>query len=297
MGAKTVHTPGREAWAIANRDHNIISRAELVDLGFGSKAIRHRLKTGRLHRQARGVYSVGTPRITKHGRWMVAVKLCGAGAALSHLTAAVLWALWRWEPGQMHVTVPRSRNPRADDSVVVHRSDVEFTTHHGIPVTTVLQTLIDCSTIVDDRKLERMINEADALDLLGADVLRAKVEGRPEAHRIRTILERDAFVLTDSELEALLVPLAHAAGLPRLESQVWVDGNRVDFYCRDLNLVIECQSLRYHRTPFKQRQDAMRQQRHAAAGTPCVPFTHFQIAHEPEYVVATLARVAARLRG
>ena len=68
----------------------MISRAELLDLGFHPKAIQHRLRSGKLHRKAPGVYAVGSPNLTRHGRLMVAIKACGPGTVLSHLSAAVL---------------------------------------------------------------------------------------------------------------------------------------------------------------------------------------------------------------
>ena len=297
MAPKTVQSRAARAWAIANRDHGIVAARELLALGYTWDAIRHRRKTGRLHRQARGVYSVGTPRITRYGRWMVAIKACGRGACLSHFSAAVLWGIVKREAGRITITVPRGRNPRVE-AVKVHRRVVGVTEHHGIPVTDPLQTLIDLGTILPRDRLERAINEADALDLLRADTLHDALRqrrGEPGVAQLLDILDRDAFVLTDTELEALLVPLARRAGIESLETQVMVDGNRVDFYARDPGFVIECQSLRYHRTPAKQRLDAIRQQRHAKAGTLCVPFTHYQVAYEPNDVVATLVGVIRTL--
>jgi very-short-patch-repair endonuclease len=92
------------------------------------------------------------------------------------------------------------------------------------------------------------------------------------------------------------VPLARRAGLPPPETQVRVNGHRVDFYFRELDLVVEADSLRYHRTQFEQRKDKLRAQAHAAAGTACVPFTHFQVAHEGDYVVATLVSTRSALQ-
>ena len=176
---------------------------------------------------------------------------------------------------------------------MVHRRDLDeddLTTHWGIPITKPLRTLIDFATGYTRAETERAINEADARNILRADALREAIAGLdgPGVPLVRDILDRDTFVLTDTELEQLFVPLARRAGMPRPETQVKVNGHRVDFYFRELDLVVEADGLRYHRTPFEQRKDRLRHQAHAAAGTACVPFTHFQIAHEGDRVVATL---------
>lgn len=281
----------------------MVSRAELLGFGYTPEAIRQRLRTGRLHRQAPGVYSVGTPNLTKHGRLMVAIKRCGPGAVLSYLSAAALWGIWKKEPAQVHVAVPRRSNPRATDIAIRRRDlgDDEVTTHWGIPITKPLRTLVDIAAGASRDDTERAINEADARNLIRADTLRERLRemSGPGVPLVRDILDRDAFVLTDTHLEQLFVPLARRAGLPRPETQVEVNGHRVDFYFRELDLVVEADSLRYHRTQFEQRKDKLRAQAHAAAGTACVPFTHFQVAHEGDHVVATLvsSRSARRPAG
>ena len=66
-----------------------------ADGGRGRRkdACRGRVTPGRLHRVYRGVYAVGHPRLSNEGRWMAATLACGEGAALSHRSAAELWAL------------------------------------------------------------------------------------------------------------------------------------------------------------------------------------------------------------
>jgi very-short-patch-repair endonuclease len=273
----------------------VVTTQELFELGFTKAAIRHRLTKGRLHRQARGVYSVGTPNLTRYGRLMVAIKSCGVRAVLSHLSAAVLWGLWKREPSQIQVTVPATRNPRPD-GVKVYRRDLgarATTKQRGIPVTTPLQTLIDCAPGLKRSEVERMINQADARNLLRADVLRAELEGRtePGAAVLRQILDQDAFVLTDSELERLFVPIALRAGLPKPLTQQLVCGYRVDFYWPELELVVEVDGLRYHRTPLEQRRDLERTHALEGADIRCRRFSYWQVANESGYVAGVLGKL------
>lgn len=80
----------RRAWKLAERQHNVISRTQLLENGFSSDAIRHRIAKGRLHPIFRGVYAVGRPKLTQEGRWIAAVLACGPGAYLSFDSCAQL---------------------------------------------------------------------------------------------------------------------------------------------------------------------------------------------------------------
>jgi very-short-patch-repair endonuclease len=239
-----------------------------------------------------GVYAVGRPDLTREGVFMAAVLACGEGAALSHESAALLWEILRSRAGPVEVTVPAARNPRRS-GIVVHRyASFGVTRHLGIPVTTAVQTLIDLSPRLDATQLERALNEAVNRDLVDPDRLRREVAAVPGA--LRTMLERDALTLTDSELEQLFLPIAREAGLPEPLTQVHVNGYRVDFYWPELRLVVEADSLRFHRTPAQQRRDRERDQAHTVAGLLPLRFTHAQIAYEPRNVRQVLEAVRAR---
>ena len=80
----------------------------------------------------------------------------------------------------------------------------------------------------------------------------------------------------------------------RPRTRVHVNGFKVDFYWPELKLVVEADSLRYHRTAAQQARDRLRDQRHIAAGLIPLRFTHHQIAHERKHVEKTLRAVAER---
>jgi hypothetical protein len=112
--------------------------------------------------------------------------------------------------------------------------------------------LIDLATRLPKDELEAAVNEADSLRVVRVDALRARLVQagrRPGAARLRNLLDRRTFVLTDSHLERLFLPLARQAGLSAPATQVWLNGFKVDFYWADLGLVVETDSLTYHRTP------------------------------------------------
>ena len=292
----------RELWVLAGRQHGVVARRQLIELGLGPAAIRHRIATGWLHPIWRSVYAVGRPDLSRRGLWMGAVLACGPSAVLSHEPAGILWEIWRREAEVIDVTVPGTTF-RRHSGIFVHRrrslrpSDV--TICEGIPVTTPARTVIDLATRHRGGDLEAAINACDRLDLLRPDELRAELEDVPGMHGsgvVRSLLERRMLALVDSELERMFLPIAARAGLPAPLTQQWLNGFRVDFYWPELGLVVETDGLRYHRTPTDQARDRVRDQEHARAGLTPLRFTHAQVAYQPHHVQMTLSRVAERLR-
>jgi predicted transcriptional regulator of viral defense system len=96
--------------ALAARQHGVVAGWQLIQLGVGRGAIKHRVAVGRLHRVHRGVYAVGHSAIGAEGRLMAAVLACGTAAVLSHRSAAWLWGL-QPSPEAVEVTVPGSARP------------------------------------------------------------------------------------------------------------------------------------------------------------------------------------------
>ncbi len=278
-----------------------MARRQLLALGFTTGAIRHRLEKGRLHAVRSGIYAVGRPELTQHGKWMAAVLSCGTEAVLSDRSGAELWQLTSLRAHPVEVTVP-SGVARRQRGIVVHRralSPGEITRRDGIPVTTPVATLVDLASRLECGALEAAVNEADELDLVSPERLRAALDEaprRPGVGVLRRVLDHRTFTLTDSELERRFLRLARRAGLPAPLTQQRVNGFRVDFHWPQLGLVVETDGLRYHRTPAQQAGDRSRDQAHAAAGLTPLRFTHAQVTFEPAHVEATLAAVARRLR-
>ncbi|HEX3240028.1 MAG TPA: DUF559 domain-containing protein [Solirubrobacterales bacterium] len=127
------------------------------------------------------------------------------------------------------------------------------------------------------RDLERTVNEADKLDVIDAEALREALDerqGEAGVRPLRTLLDRETFVLTDEELERLFRPIALGAGLPLPKTKEMVNGFEVDFYWPDLKLVVETDGRRYHRTPLAQARDIERDQTHTASGLTPLRFAH-----------------------
>ena len=291
----------RAAWGLAVRQHGVVARRQLLDLGFGAKAIAHRIAVGRLHIVRRGVYAVGRSQLSSHGHWMAAVLACGPDAALSHGSAATAWGIAGKRPGVIEISVPAARAPRGGSDLHVHRRTLtpdQITTHHRIPLTVPIRTLLDLASELTLAELEAAINEVDRRDLVDPETLRSALDshsGERGVARLRSVLDRATFTLTESELERRFLPLARRAGLALPRTAVWLNGFKVDFYWPALGLVVETDGLRYHRTAAQQTRDRRRDQAHAAAGLTTLRFSHAQVVHERDHVCATLAAVARRL--
>ena len=168
----------------------------------------------------------------------------------------------------------------------------------SIPVTGPVVTLVDLATCLSVGQLEAAVNEADHRDLVDPETLRTALDLLPRRSglcRLRGLLDAATTALTATELERLFLPLARQAGLPVPETQVELGSHRVDFYWAELELIVETDSLRYHRTPFKQAADKRRDNAHAASGLTTLRFTHGQVTSEPDYVRAELRTAARRI--
>lgn len=292
----------RQAWELAGGQHGIVARRQLLALGFNSREIEHRIDRGRLHLVMRGVYAVGWPELNERQRWMAAVLACGEGAALSHQSAAALWGIGKNHSGRIDVSVRRRSELKRPGLRVRARAKLNaarIVAKDGIPVTDVVQTLVDLATELPPRRVERAINEADKRDLIDPETLRARLgsyEGEPGVKPLRTLLDKRTFRLSDSDLEILFRPIAARAGLPPPLSKQVVNGWEVDFYWPDLSLVIETDGLRYHRTASTQTRDVRRDRAHALAGMTPLRFTHYEIRYEPKRVRVELERAGALVR-
>jgi hypothetical protein len=78
----------RAVAALAGRQHGMVARYQLLELGMTEAMIKTRLRHGALHRLHRGVFASGRRLITTESRWMAAVLAFGPQAVLSHRSAA-----------------------------------------------------------------------------------------------------------------------------------------------------------------------------------------------------------------
>jgi very-short-patch-repair endonuclease len=294
-------TRSRRAWELAARQHGIVTRRQLLALGFGRRSIEHRVARGRLFPASLGVYAIGWPALNQKRRWMATVLAGGEGAALSHRSAAALWEIGE-ENGLIEVSVRRRCELRRPGIRFRGRPSLapgDLVLRDDIPVTSPVQTLVDLATELEPVALERAVNDADKRDLINPEALRedlARFGGDPGVRPLRHLLDKLFFQLSDSDLEIYFRRIVKAEELPMPITKQRVNKFEVDFFWPDLGLIVETDGLRYHRTPSAQLRDARRDRAHVMAGMTPLRFTHYEVRYEPDRVRAALVRTIAMLQ-
>ena len=153
---------------LARRQHGVVARRQLLALGFSESAIARRVRAQRLHSVHAGVYAVGHPHVSRHGRWIAAVLACGPGAALGYATGAVAWSMRRGEPRLIEVVVPHATK-RTRAGLLIHRhpglTPEDVTRERGIRVTTPARTILDYAAVATNRELAYALDQAEIQEL------------------------------------------------------------------------------------------------------------------------------------
>lgn len=282
----------RELSKVANRQHGVISRRQLLDAGMGPRTIRRWIEAGRIHPLFHGVYAMGREAVSRRGRWLGAVLAAGDGSLLSHRSAAAMWGLMgHFEPVEVTVS-SRKRVP----GVVFHECGIhpeERTAVNGIPVTSVARALLDAAEVVDEGEFERAFEEADRLGLLDVPALEAVCArgfGRRGLKRVRAVLET-ARPTTRSPLEARLLSLCRQHSLPLPETNAEVLGREVDALWPEQRLMVEADSFEFHSHRAAFERDRARDAAMQVAGYRVVRVTHRRLDEEPKKVAAQLRRL------
>jgi hypothetical protein len=253
---------------LAGESRGVLSAQELYGCGLTRAGIGRRVEAGRLHRVYRGVYAVGHAGLTPEGRWLAAVKACGAYALLSHSTLAMLFGLLPVEDRLPEVTVPHGSS-RTPAGIRVHRTRSlaadDVWRHEGIPTTSPERLLLDMAARLRDEPLRRMMSRAQSMRLTNLRRLARQLDraaGRPGRARFARVLAGDP-PATRTELEDRVHDLLTAAGLtpPDVNVPLYLDGRRIvpDFRWPEYRLVVEADGRRWHDTPQARRDDAERQ--------------------------------------
>jgi uncharacterized protein DUF559 len=288
----------RAIGALAERQHGVVSRAQLLELGVGADAIDRRLKLRRLCHVHRGVYTVGHRLLTQHGCWMAAVLAYGPGTVLSHRAAAALWGM----RGGTWVEVTATGARRGRHGIQVHRAALpedERTTHRGIPTTTVPRTLLDLSAVVQQHEVRSALRRAEQLrlgDSLSLQDLIARYPRRPGLKAIKALLSEAGIGarIIRSELEERFQDFLIRIGLPLPQTNVVIEGYEVDCVWPEQRLIVELDGHATHSPTYAFELDRARDRRLEAAGWHVIRITWRQLELEADLVEADLRRLLLR---
>jgi very-short-patch-repair endonuclease len=266
-------------FALAARQHGVVTRDQIAEVGLGRAGIDARLRRRRLIRLHRAVYAVGHAQLTREGRWLAAVLACGPGAVLSHTDAGALYGIVANPAGRIHVTVPSQNGRLAGSGIRVHRSRrltaEDVTVRDGVPVTTLERTLLDLADVLTTRALRRATREADYLRVLDLTPLVAVVERSPGRRGRKLLMAASAEPeRTRSELEARALTLIAHHGIKEPKVNHPLLGYEIDLLWPDERLAVELDGYAAHGTRDAFQSDRARDRRLVAAGYTPLRFTH-----------------------
>ena len=188
---------------------------------------------------------------------MAAVLACGPDAVLSHRTAGQLWDIVpRWS-GPLEVTRPTRSDSRP--GVVCHHSRIppdERDVIDGIPVTSIHRTLLDLAGLLNRRRLERALNEAEVRRLTDRLSIPQLLERHPRRRGAATLQELMAAKrhvdISRNDFEELFLALVGKSGLPRprMNASLWIRGRFFEPDClwRQQRLMAELDGREVHAT-------------------------------------------------
>jgi very-short-patch-repair endonuclease len=298
-GKRRWHGDEGQVAELAKRQHGVVTRRQLVSLGLSADAIDHRLQAKRLLPLYRSVYAVGHQNRSRESGWMAAVLAGGASAFLSVRSAGAHWGIRPAGGYWIDVTTPRWQRPRR--GIRFHRARLpsdETTIKDGIPTTTVPRTLFDLAVVLEQRQLERAINEAEVLGLtddLSLHDLLQRYPRRRGGPTVRAVLDRRSAgsTYTRSDLEEMFLRFAAEAGLPRPETNVFIEGLEVDCVWRERRLVIEVDGWETHRTRAAFERDRQKLRILQTAGWRCIPVTFLQLRDDYRDLARDVRRLLA----
>ena len=295
----------------ASRQHGLITRAQLVELGVDPTLAHRRRAAGQWSSVAPGVFIVGGARRDLLQRIMTTQLAAGPGAVVSHRTALHLWGL-RFSPSvPLEVTIPRGRSHRRRGVVVHESGDLDRASPveiEGITVTGLARSLLDLGAVAP-ADVRRAVWAARRTHGIGWDaLLRALVDHARSGRRgigplRRVVAGHYAELATDSATEDLAYGLlVDAARVPRPDKQVQVrcaDGVVVtaDLGWPTHRALVEIQGIDHFTNEDLQHVDLHRRNQLELAGYTVLAYSGRLLRRRPDQFVADVEQLLGRSPG
>jgi predicted transcriptional regulator of viral defense system len=145
---------------LALRQHGLLLRAQVLDVGLTDAMIDHRIRSGRWARVCPGLYRLAGVPVSWRQRALAACLVAGPGAVVSHRSAAVLWGLSGFRPGPIEITVPNGHSVRSPLARVHRTAEVSRVVRDGVPLTRPARTIADLAVVVGGQVLEEAVAAA-----------------------------------------------------------------------------------------------------------------------------------------
>jgi len=288
------------------RQFGLVTSGQLAQLGFSIRTTKRLIAAGRLVRVRRGVFRLCGVQPTWESVALAAVLAAGAGAVLSHRSAAVLWGLLdrHGDTGTLEVTAPRLCRL---EGVTAHRQLLvpsEMTRRFAIPVTTAERTLLDLAQSTPATELGRLCDEGLRRRIVTLGRLHAVVKthsggGRRRLEPIHTVLAQRiaGYDPGANDWERRMDRMWDRLGLPAAERQYPIRVGRRTFRpdraIVDLKIAIDWTGFDPHGLRGNFDSDSDRRVLLAAAGWYPLDFTSRS---RPDLICRTVLAVVAERR-
>lgn len=281
---------------LADCQHGVVSRQQLLAAGLSAAAIGRAVDAGRLRTAFRGVYAVGHVALRREGWWTAALLVCGEGAALSHRTAGSVWGMLAGPVLPVDVTTGTDGG-RRHSGIRNHRArlhPVDALVIDDLRVTTPSRTIVDLAAVLEGRALREVVERAQDLRRFDPEDVRATLDRAPRRPGTRRLRDLITLMSPDrsnarSYLERLFLALTRTARLPKPQCNHGIAGRSRDFVWPDHRLVAETDGYHYHSTRRARRRDSHRDRELIALGWRPVRFTYEEIAFESAEVARELS--------
>jgi very-short-patch-repair endonuclease len=282
---------------LAARQGGVITRTQLLRLGFTDGRIRRCVQAGRWQRVINGVY-----RLFPSGEHLDVLRAAIAAlpdAVVSHRSAATLHGLTA--TGSMPTVSVHSQTTHVFPGVTIVRCHDLLESHiqanQGLPITNVARTLMDLaartpqalhSRLVDDAIARRLVTPTE-LNVVLNEVAR---QGKPGVTSMRETLSRMvATPIAPSVMEARFQRLLVENGIRDIEIEYpipWAPTQRFDVAFPDRKLAIELDSRRWHTQVEAFDRDRARDREAVIHGWRILRFTWSDVVGDPSSVLLTI---------
>jgi very-short-patch-repair endonuclease len=298
MGGQSTTDRDLVVGALADRQHGVVTRGQLLAAGQSARVIERAVEAGRLRPVFRGVYAAGHVALRREGWWLAALLACEEGGTLSHRTAGTIWGLLNGPILPIDVTTSTNHG-RKHARITTHRTRLHLLDAlviDGLRVTSPSRTIVDLAAILTGRALREAVERAQDLRRFDPDDIRAALTRAPRRKGARRLADLLALLQPDadnarSHLERVFLSLTRKAKLPKPEANHEIAGRARDFVWLEHRLVVETDGYRYHSTRQARRRDNRRDRQLSALGWRPVRFTYEEIAFEAAEVAGELGEL------
>lgn len=280
---------------------DLAAATTLVRAAYSYRSVRRRIRLGAWQELLPGVVlrTTGTP--TERQWQRAALLYAGAGAALSHATAAARWGL-PVRAARVVVTRPGGSHPRSTERVWVRQSTRSYRVLplDGLATTAPARSVLDAALDLDQlRDVDDLFGRAFQRGLISVAALASELDAAPSAgSRLPRLALAEVAAGSHAASEAQLLRLLRKAGLPLPELNAALAtraGTKyVDALWRSLGKGVEVDGRAYHLGPRQWQADLQRQNAVQSAGVVLLRVAARRLWTEPDAVVREI-RIFLRL--